>query len=179
MPRKRRVWYPGAMYHISCRGNRKSDLFLDDKDREMYLNILKDAKDRYDFKYLGYCLMENHVHLHIETVADQIWNIMQIINSTYASYFNARYNKVGHVFQGRYASKIIKGYIHNLYVSKYVHLNPVEAKMVIKPLDYKWSSYSVYLGQRKSNLISTTKILSYFNYNRKEYQKYIEKDLGA
>jgi hypothetical protein len=103
---------------------------------------------------------------------------MRIINSIYASYFNFRYDKVGHVFQGRYVSKVVRGYIHNLYVNKYVHLNPVAAKMVAKPLDYKWSSYSLYLGQRKSNLVSTKKILSYFNYNSKEYQKYIEKDLG-
>ena len=104
MPRKPRVWYPGAVYHITSRGNRRSDIFLDDQDRLRYLRFLEQTKQLYFFELHSYCLMTNHVHLLLETKKHSISPIMQKLNSRYAMSFNKRYNREGHLFQGRYHS---------------------------------------------------------------------------
>ena len=96
-------------------------------------------------------------------------------NLKYARCFNTKYNLVGHLFQGRYRSELIEEDSYNLVISRYIHLNPVRAAMVEFPVDYKWSSYKVYMSKNKANLISEEKILSYFkNKSRNLYKKYVE-----
>jgi REP element-mobilizing transposase RayT len=173
MVRKKRVWYPGAKYHITCRGNKKKNIFLDRLDYQIYLNILKEVYEKYSFSLSSYCLMPNHVHLQLKTKDIEIWKIMQGINWRYARYFNERYKTVGHVFQGRYGSKIIENNYYNLIVNRYIHLNPVKDKLVLSPKDYHWSSYRVYLGEERSELISEEEILNYFGGERSLYNKFI------
>jgi REP element-mobilizing transposase RayT len=178
MAKKKRIWYPGATYHIMCRGNRRSDLFRDEEDYQVFVTILDQAKEKYEYILYSYCLMTNHIHLQLQTEQDEIWKIMRLINILYAKYFNGKYNFIGHLFQGRYRSELIEEDSYNLATSRYIHLNPVAAAMVEVPLDYKWSSYDIYLGQRKSDLIDDREILSYFkNNSRALYKKYVESKL--
>ena len=165
---------------------------------------MKSAKDKYNFLIYSYCLMNNHVHLQLETSDTEIWKIMRRINYLYARYFNSKNNYVGHVFQGRYKSTLIEDELYNLQVSKYIHLNPVKASMTESPKDYKWSSYSEYLeigeGDTDTNidtnttdtvmkfkglaevdyrgLVEVEKILRFFSFNRRAaYRTFVEGDI--
>lgn len=108
MARKFRTWYPGAMYHITSRGNRRSALFYDDIDRKTYLELLEETKAFYPFHLHAYCLMTNHIHLQLETTPHHTKCIMKMLNSRYALHFNKRHRLVGHVFQGRYGAELIE-----------------------------------------------------------------------
>ena len=178
MAKKKRIWYPGAVYHITNRGNRRADIFKDEEDYQVYLIILQQTMDKYPYILYSYCLMTNHIHMQIETKDVEIWHIMRYINLLYTKYFNNKYNFIGHLFQGRYKSEIIENDTYNLETSRYIHLNPVKANMVNTPIEYKWSSYDTYMGQRKSEIVSEEKILSYFKGNsRKLYKDYVESKL--
>ncbi|MGE5454962.1 MAG: transposase, partial [Methylocystaceae bacterium] len=137
MPRKPRIWFPGAIYHITCRGNHQSDIFRDDTDRFELLNILDETQHKFPYKLHGYCFMSNHVHLHIETIDVNIGQIMKKINMSYAMHFNYRYQFIGHLFQDRYRAELIDSDEYNLTASRYIHLNPVRANIVEKPIDYQ------------------------------------------
>lgn len=182
MAKKKRIWYPGAVYHITNRGNRRSDIFRDEEDYQVYLTILEHAMEKYPYILYSYCLMTNHIHLQLETIDIEIWHIMRHINLLYTKYFNNKYNFIGHLFQGRYKSELIENDAYNLQTSRYIHLNPVNAKMVDTPVEYKWSSYDVYMGKRESRIVSDIEILSYFkNNSRQLYKDYVESkvlDLG-
>jgi len=175
MPRKNRVWYPGAVYHIMCRGNHRQDIFREKEDWQVYLYLLRNTRDKFPFTLHTYCLMTNHVHLQIETLDVEIGKIMKRLNMLYAVYFNQKYNFVGHLFQGRYRAELIQNDAHCLEISRYIHLNPVRASIVEHPIDYPWSSYRNYLGTRNSSLVTIDKILGYFQNNSPSlYQKYVE-----
>jgi putative transposase len=163
MPRKTRVWFPGAMYHITCRGNRHSEIFYDDQDRHRYLSYLEDTRNTYFFKLHAYCLMTNHIHLLIETKNDPPSLIMRKLNSRYAISFNKRHQFDGHVFQGRYHATLIESPDHFTLTSRYIHLNPVTANIVKKPEQYKWSSYPAYILDTPNPHITTSEILRYFH----------------
>ena len=177
MPRKNRIWYPGATYHVMGRGNHKQDIFMDEQDRLAYLANLRATKERYEFNLYSYCLMTNHVHLQIQTKDIDISTIMKRINMNYTIYFNKKYDLVGHLFQGRYRSELIYNDIYNLEVSRYIHLNPVRAQMVMQPQDYPWSSYQNYMGEKQDKLVSTDAIMRYFKGDPLLYQNYVEYDL--
>ncbi|PUU86586.1 MAG: hypothetical protein CI948_2792 [Halanaerobium sp.] len=174
MPRKNRVWYPGAIYHIVSRGNRQGHLFRDNRDYTFYLEILKKIKEECNYSLLSYCLMTNHIHLQIKTEKDPIWKIMHRINLFYARYFNYKYDLKGHVFQGRYHSKVIEDDFYNIGVSRYIHLNPVEASIVENADEYNRSSYPIYLAQKDSELVETDHILNFFENNCNLYKKFVE-----
>lgn len=175
MARKERIWYPGAVYHIMIRGIRRSDIFKDEGDYGVYLEILEMVKKKYPFTLYSYCLMTNHVHLQLETIDYEIWNIMRDINRDYTKYFNKKYNFTGSLYDGRYKSELIENDKYNLQVSRYIHLNPVKAKMVNEPLEYEWSSYRDYLDSDRDRIVDDKKILSYFkNRSRALYMKYVE-----
>jgi putative transposase len=166
LAKKKRVWYSGAVYHITNRGNRRSDIFKDEEDYQVYLTILKQAMEKYSFTVYSYCLMTNHVHMQIATEDVEIWKVMRYINLAYTKYFNNKYNFIGHLFQGRYKAELIENDAYNLQTSRYIHLNPVQAAMVKTPIEYQWSSYGIYMGQVKSDIVTEEKILSYFKDNQ-------------
>lgn len=175
MVRKSRRWAPGAKYHIISRGVRRSDIFYHDKDREKYLSLVQEAKNRYDFILHTYCLMTNHIHLQIETKNTPPGTIMSYINTRYAKYFNKEYGYSGHVFDKRYGDELIDSPAYELDLSKYIHLNPLKAKIVTKLEDYPWSSYRAYAFHEKSSLVDTKQILSYFpNPLFQSYEKYLK-----
>ena len=175
MPRGPRIWYPGATYHITCRGNHRQDIFRDDEDRRVYIERLIQAKDDHGCTILSYCLMTNHVHLQVQTSDVELWKMMKQLNMRYVLFFNAKYDLVGRLFQGRYRAELIDSHAYNVATSRYIHRNPVEAKMVKTPLEYPWSSYRDYLGKRFDILVSPETILAYFpGQSRELYQEYVE-----
>jgi REP element-mobilizing transposase RayT len=127
MARRPRIQFEGAFYHIIVRGNQRQDIFDDEGDRRRYLERLRVYKDKCGFLLYAYVLMSNHVHLLIETPADPISRIMQMINFTYTQYFNRKYGKVGYLFQGRYKFFLCDKDGYLLSLVRYIHHNPVRA----------------------------------------------------
>ncbi|MHB1407648.1 MAG: transposase [Desulfitobacteriaceae bacterium] len=125
------------------------------------------------------CLMDNHVHLLIETLNVDISKIMYFLNKDYAVYFNQKYSFVGHLFQGRFRWELVDSDPYYLEVSRYIHLNPVNAEMVERPIQYSWSSYASYVQDDIENvLVDTGKILGYFTEpKRVRYQKFVEEGI--
>lgn len=142
MPAGPRLLLKQACYHIIVRGNCKQIVFYDSKDYSVYLRILSRCKKRYGFSLYGYCLMPNHIHMVGEPVKpDGLSRFMQGLNRAYTAYFNKRYNKVGHLWQGRFKSKPILKDSYLLDCIHYVELNPLRASMVKSSGEYEWSSY--------------------------------------
>jgi len=162
MARQLRVEFPGALYHITSRGNLRERIFLDDSDRERFLEILRRTKERYGYLLHAYVLMDNHYHLMLETPLSNVAQIMQNINTSYTVYVNRKYKRSGHLFQGRYKSIIVDKDSYLLELSRYIHLNPVRAKIVDSPEKYRWSSFLDYCGSRRDELVNVTDTFSYF-----------------
>lgn len=166
MSRKLRVWYENACYHITCRGNHRNDLFRDEADFGMYLELLSFALKSFvdtPYQIISYCLMDNHVHLLIRTSTRHIGDFMKRLNMSYAIYFNKKYNYIGHLFQDRFFSELVTDDTQLLEISRYIHLNPVRAKMVDFPEDYPWSSYRYLIGTSNICCIHPYCIWNYFN----------------
>lgn len=176
MGRKALIWYPGAIYHITDRGNHRNNIFRDSEDSNVYFIILKEALEKYSAALCCYCMMTNHVHLVIQTGDEKISSVMKRVNEFYTRYFNNKYNLVGHLFQGRYYWSIIDNDRYMLDVSRYIHLNPVRAKIVQRPEDYELSSYSVFIGLREEKLTDSSRILQYYKSDnfRELYKKFVE-----
>lgn len=177
-----RQWYEGAIYHVTVRGNRRDDIFRDKEDFKYYLNIIEEALLYYiqfNYKIICYCLMDNHVHLMIKTDIEPLGKLMGRISASYTRYFNKKYNYIGHLFQDRYFSELIKSDKQMLETSRYIHLNPVKAKMVETAGAYIWSSYNIIIGNKKEKIIDERYILNYFKYNDavKLYIRFMESGL--
>ena len=155
MPRKPRIAYPGAIYHISVRGNRRQDVFLTDEDHLRFLDQLSEQLVKHQVRLFQYCLMDNHFHLLIETPMGNVSRFMQALKAAYTVYFNKKYNRVGRLFRGRFHSKVVQGDGYLFQLSRYIHLNPVDTDAwKTQPIPrrlqylktYRWSSYPAYLG---------------------------------
>jgi putative transposase len=162
MSRTRRQKGKDIVYHIMQRGNEKKDIFRGPADKERYLQTIKLQQEKYGFEVYSYCLMDNHVHLLLGDAGADISDVMKGLNVSYVQYFNKKYERCGHLFQGRFKSEIVDTESYFLQASKYIHLNPVTAKMVAHPIDYRWSSFGIYIGQRqdKYQLVNTKTILN-------------------
>lgn len=147
MARPLRIEFPGAIYHVTSRGDRREPIFDDDEDREVFLVIAGNALERFDACLLAYCLMGNHYHLVVQTRQGNLSLLMRQINGVYTQTYNRRYNKVGHLFQGRFKAILVDADAYLLEVCRYVDLNPVRAKMVKRPGDWGWSSYAAHTGK--------------------------------
>ncbi len=186
MPRAERICFPGALYHIIQRGNNKRPIFFDDIDRWHFLKLFLEAKKQFHYLLFCYVLMKNHFHLTVETPNSiPISKIMQVIEGSYAMYFNKRHHLKGHLFQGRFKGIIVEKDAYLLELSRYVHLNPVRAKIVSLPEYYQWSSYTIYTGLRsKDKLVDTNTILNYFIKKRKkdsqnDYSSFVEEGIST
>ena len=179
MARPLRIEYPGAVYHITSRGNEKKLIFKDERDREIFLDTLSQVDKRYNWLCHAYCLMNNHYHLIIETPDGNLSAGMRQLNGVYTQAFNRQHNRVGHLFQGRYKGILIQKDSHLLEVCRYVVLNPVRAKAVKKPEQWRWSSYQATAGIEKPHpCLSTEWTLNQFGSTRriaeKAYRKFVE-----
>jgi len=150
VPRKLRIEYVGAIYHVMNRGNRRENIFRDEADRERFLAVLGEACGKTQWQIHAYCLMRNHFHLVIETPQANLVAGMKWLLGVYTKRFNIRHKLCGHLFAGRYKALIVDGsgdgYLQT--VCDYVHLNPVRAKLLSQkmPLSrFRWSSYGEYL----------------------------------
>ena len=154
MSRALRIQYPGAVYHVTCRGNERRDIFRDDEDRKSFLEILAGSRTIYSVRLYAWVLMENHFHLLLETPLGNLNEFMRRFNITYTSFFNRRHQRVGHLYQGRYKSFLVEKENYLSVLSRYIHLNPARtddmksqpAKEKMKSLlDYRWSTLPGYV----------------------------------
>jgi len=178
MARKPRVHFPGALYHVISRGNQRQDIFLDEKDLKTYLSYLSEYKIRYPFRLYAYALMKNHFHLLLEVEEIPLSKIMQSLLFRYTRYFNKRYGKVGHLFQGRYRAILCDKDAYLLELVRYIHLNPVRAKVVMESERYSWTGHLSYLGKVRDGLVEEDFVLGQFGHNkslaRRRYRQFIK-----
>ena len=149
MTRPLRVEYAGAYYHVLNRGNAGEEVLGQDRDKEKFLCYVEDASARYSLVIHTYCIMSNHYHLIVETPAANLSAAIQWLNISYAAWYNKKHDRRGHIFQGRFKSYLIDADEYLSTVSRYIHLNPVRARMVERPGQYPWSSYCCFVGEQK------------------------------
>jgi putative transposase len=161
MARPIRILYPGAIYHVTSRGNERRELFHDDTDREAMLRKLAASLTRYQVRLYAYVLMSNHLHLLVETPRANLSRFMQHFSTAYTVYFNRRHQRHGHLLEGRFKARLVEGSRYLLQLTRYIHLNPVKIERVRRlPLaqkidllrQYRWSSYGGYAGLREKEL---------------------------
>jgi REP element-mobilizing transposase RayT len=146
MARPLRLDFPGALHHITSRGNERRPIFRSDGDRIAFLDLLGKTAERFGWLVYAYCLMTSHFHLMIKTPEATLSRGMHWLNGSYAAKFNKRRKRSGHLFQGRFHSYLIDSEAYFTEVLRYVVLNPVRAKMVERPEQYRWSSYRATAG---------------------------------
>ena len=162
MPRRPREDIEGAVHHVYARGNSGRPIYRDDVDRQTYLRMLIRVIGRMRWRLLSYCLMDNHVHLLIETPEANLGRGIQRMHGLYAREFNTRHRRAGHLFQGRYGAVRIKTDEQLWTVAVYVAMNPVEAGLCATPDEWPWSSHSATLAATAPEWIDVRRLLSYF-----------------
>lgn len=150
MPRPLRIQYEGAWYHVMNRGINRQLIFKCNAHRDMFLSLLSEMTAQYQVEIHAYCLMNNHYHLLIRTPLANLSRCMQYLDGVYTQRYNRSTKRDGALFRGRYKAIIIEADSYLLQVSRYIHLNPVEAKICQHPHDYAWSSYRSYVSTRQS-----------------------------
>ena len=182
MARPIRIEFEGAVYHVTSRGNELRKIFFSKKDYEKFREYVGEAKEKYRFILHGYVLMTNHYHLLIETPEKNLSRIMHHINSSYTTYTNVKRKRSGHLFQGRFKAIIVDKDSYLLELSRYLHLNPVRAKIAERPEDYPYSSYKTYISAQGEALVTRSTILEMFTTKeaeaRKRYKTFVEAALG-
>jgi REP element-mobilizing transposase RayT len=173
MARPLRIEYPGALYHVTTRGNAGGRIFRSDKDREYFLELLGFIIERFHWLCHAWCLMDNHYHLVLETPEGNLSRGMRQLNGIYTQKYNWRYTKTGHVFQGRYKAILVDKENYLLELCRYVVLNPLRASMVKEPQGWKWSSYRSTAGRAKPPpWLTTDWILAQFSKRRRRAQRF-------
>lgn len=153
MSRVARIVLPAYPFHLTHRGNNKQKIFLSDDDRRKYLFWFEEARQKFDLKVLAYCLMDNHVHfIVIPGNINSLAKTIQAVHRKYAAYFNTKYKKSGHLWEGRYYSCLLDQR-HLVLALRYVERNPVRALMVKNSWDWVWSSAREHLGKEKGYVI--------------------------
>ena len=183
MTRPLRLEFPGALYHITSRGDRRGTIFVDERDREAWLEVLRIVCERCHFVVHAYCQMTNHYHLMVETVEGNLSQGMRQLNGIYTQQVNRRHGLVGHVLQGRYKAILVQKQTYLLALARYIVLNPVRAGMVGAPDDWPWSSHRFTLGEREPpEWLATEWLLQQFGESRDEatsqYRQYVLDGLG-
>ena len=183
MARPLRIEFPGALYHVTARGNARQDIFLDDEDRQEFLGVLARVVSRFHLLLHAYCLMDNHFHLVVETSEANLSKAMRQLNGVYTQAFNRRHQRVGHVLQGRFKAIIVDRDSYLLELCRYVVLNPVRAKRTRKADIYPWSSYRATAGLAPTPPYLTIDwLLSQFSLQRataqRKYQAFVAEGIG-
>jgi len=156
-----KISYQGGYFHVYNRGNRKQNIFLEKEDYLKYLEKLREYKKKYNISIICYCLMLNHIHLLVRQDSDiPVYKFMHALHTSYSIHINRKYNKIGHLFQGKYKQKEVDKDEYLLQLSSYIHLNPVVDGLVEKLENYQWSSYPDYIGIRQGTLCDKKSILS-------------------
>lgn len=146
MPRRARMKSKNGFYHVMLRGANKQEIFHDEEDNMKFLEIFMRYKEESGMGVYAWCLMNNHVHLLVREVNEELWVTMKRIAVSYVSYYNWKYGTTGHLFQDRFRSEVVETKRYFLTVIRYIHQNPVKAGIVNKPADWRWSSCGAYYG---------------------------------
>ena len=165
MARPLRLEFAHELYHVTSRGDRREDIYLDDADREAWLAVLSQVCKRFNWTVHAYCLMSNHYHLLVETPDANLSAGMRQLNGVYTQHVNRRHGRVGHVYQGRFKAIVVQKDAYLMELARYVVLNPVRAGMVGDAGDWPWSSYSAMMSPAnmpRPDWLATDKLLAYF-----------------
>ncbi len=184
MARSLRIEFPGAIYHVTSRGNAGSEAYTDDCDREVFLKIVGQATERFNWVCHAYCLMSNHYHLVIETIDPTLSRGMRHINGVYTQTFNRRHRRQGHLFQGRFKGILVEKDAYLLELCRYVVLNPVRAGITRRAAEWPWSSYQATAGiSQCAGFLTIDWILSQFGATCKQsmqaYRHFVARGHGA
>jgi REP element-mobilizing transposase RayT len=184
MARPQRLEFPGAIYHVTSRGNEQQDIFVDSDDREFFLATLSKVAQRYNWICHAYCLMDNHYHLMIETLDGKLSIGMRQLNGIYTQNFNLRHRREGPVMHGRFKAILVQRDNFLLDMCRYVVLNPIRTKTVRQPEKYRWSSYAATAGLVDApEFLSTDWLLKQFSKQKKtaeqQYQKFVHAGIGG
>ena len=179
MARKPRIEFPGAFYHVITRGNNRQKIFADDEDYKYFLGRLNHYKERFKFVLFAYVLMPNHIHLLLETGEVPLSRIMQSLQFTYTQKFNRRHKKVGHLFQGRYKAILCQKESYLLELIRYIVLNPVRARLVKRPVDWRWNSYFDLLRLKEGHVVSFEEVLALFGTKPAGAAKSLQKHING
>jgi len=173
MSRPYRLQAENCIYHITSRGDDRKKIFISEIDYQKFLEYIQLAKEKFKFYFYAYCLMGIHYHLLLETTQANISRIMQYINTSYTVYYNIKRNRCGHLFQGRFKSILVEADSYLLELTRYIHLNPVRAKMVDNPEEYRWSSYREYIKPSKESIIDKIQRDCYFKLSSEKYKQFV------
>jgi putative transposase len=179
MARPLRVHFPGALYHITSRGDGREAIYRSDVDREDHLALLGETCERFNWQCLAYCQMGNHYHLLIQTPDANLAAGMRHLNGVYTQRFNRRHGRCGHVFQGRYNAILVESDSYLLEVSRYVVLNPVRAGLIARAEEWRWSSYRATANAASApRWLDVQRLLAVFSADRKAatrmYERFVE-----
>ena len=175
MPRIARIVAVGLPHHITQRGNYKQDIFVDDSDRKQYLCWIEEYSNKHGVSILAYCLMDNHVHfVGVPKEENSLAKTFNTAHMRYSQYFNKRKNTTGHLWQGRFNSCVLDD-IHLIAAVKYIERNPVRAKLVGKPWEWKWSSASAHIGKEES-LIRLKDVFEIIEMSSDLWKRYIDSE---
>ncbi len=197
MARALRIQYPGAVYHVMCRGNDYRDVFCSDDDRTAFLHLLSLSLNIYSVKLHAYVLMTDHFHILVETPLGNLADFMRHFNITYTGFFNRQHKRVGHLYQGRYKSILVEKDAYLTILSRYIHLNPIRLKSMEQSsvrekfqrlYQHTWSSLPGYFDKAKQQaMVDYSLVLADFGGNnsggsdryRKQIIVDIEEDLDV
>jgi len=184
MSRPLRIELPGGFYHVTSRGDRRDDIFLDDNDRLLWLDTFGNVCERFNWICHAYCLMGNHYHIVIETVDGNLSKGMRQLNGVYTQQFNRRHARIGHVFQGRYKGILVQKDAYLLELGRYVVLNPVRTQWVDDPDDWPWSSFRAMSGEVDCPAwLNRNGLLRLFSWRRRpaiaRYREFVQAGIGA
>lgn len=177
MARRPRVFAPQTLYHVIVRGNHRQATFLTPADYQAYLERLGRYLQQCQVRLWAYCLMPNHVHLLVETGHQPLSTFMQRLQQSYTQHFNRTHRKVGHLFQGRYKAIVCEKDAYLLTLIRYLHLNPVRAKLVAQPDAYPYSGHTVYRDGRATAILDPAPGLAVFGGTR-AYQQFVREGIG-
>ncbi|HVL96077.1 MAG TPA: transposase [Solirubrobacteraceae bacterium] len=151
----------GAIYHVWARGNDRAAIFRDDADRACYLGLLMDVARRTSWRCLAYCLMGTHIHLIVETDRADLGHGVQLLHGRYARAFNRRHDRVGHLFQGRFGSRVVEDDGHLCMLVRYVALNPVAAGLCSRADEWPWASCAATAGDDAPAWLDVDRLLGH------------------
>lgn len=163
MARQPRVELADGVHHVFARGNGRQLIYLDDADRRSYLAMLGRVVESKEWRCLAFCLMDNHLHLLIETPLPNLGAGMGWLHGTFAQQFNARHGRSGHLFQGRFGSVLMKTEAQVWTTVSYIARNPVAAGLCARPADWAWSSHRAVIGHRAIPWLDRERLLSHYD----------------
>jgi putative transposase len=173
MPRRAIPLITGCCYHLYNRGHNRASIFFEPDNFTFFLHRLRRYVAREHASVIAYVLMPNHYHLLVQAQTDRLSHAMQLLGISYTKAINTRFHRSGALFQGAFQSKLVNHDAYLLHLSRYIHLNPVRARLVWHPEDWQYSSYLDYVGLREGTLPQHEAVLSQFN-NQNDYRAFVE-----